>query len=499
VPAGTSRASASVQRARAEADAQLSSQLDRRVRALNDSPEDPRGAFVLLWLQGQRRLSQNLAYAHAQRRANELGKPLVVYEALRFDHPHASDRFHRFVLEGARDNAREAARRGLAYRFFLQTPDSPRGALLALAAQACLAVTDWLPAFIHPSQTRAFAQRARVRVEAVDAAGVAPLSISDKIEIGARTLRPKLHRALPELLRAIVEPDAQLGARPVDWGFDAIDLESDAAIDRAIAALPIDHAVRPVSELRGGRASAQRRLSRFLDEGLAGYAGHRNEPSLDQHASWLSPFLHFGHLGALEIALAARAHVEEKHGASATSAAARELRADLDSFLEELIVRRELGLNFCAREPRHEQYESLPGWARATLAQHASDPRPQLLDDEALERAESPDEIWNAAQRQLVAQGRIHGYLRMLWGKLLLLWSRDGSEALRRMRLFNDKYALDGRDANSDMNFLWCLGLHDRPFPERAIYGTVRSMTSRSTRSKFDLDAYLARWGSAAP
>ncbi len=464
--------------------ARLTQLLHERVRALNDAPEKPENGFVLLWLQGQRRLGQNLAFAHAQRRANELNRPLVVYEALKFNYPHASDRFHRFVLEGAADNAREAASRGVAYRFFLERPDSPRGVLHALAARSCLAVTDWLPTFIHPEQTRAFARRAPVRVELVDAAGIAPLAISEKVEIGARTLRPKLHKRLDELLCEIPEIPARVAApRNLDWGFDESSLESDAQLDALIAGLPIDHTVAPVRALRGGRASAQQRLAAFLKRDLKGYAERRNEPSLSQ-TSWLSPFLHFGHLGAIEIALAVRA--------------ANAPEVDRASFLEELIVRRELAFNFCTREPRHQSIEALPAWARATLSLHESDPRPVLLDDRALENAESPDEIWNAAQRQLVAEGRIHGYLRMLWGKLLLTWSRDANEALRRMRTLNDKYALDGRDACSDSNFLWCLGLHDRPFPERAIYGTVRSMTSRSTRSKFDLDDYLSRWGSGA-
>jgi deoxyribodipyrimidine photo-lyase len=217
-----------------------------------------------------------------------------------------------------------------------------------------------------------------------------------------------------------------------------------------------------------------------LKHELKGYAEERNEPSTGR-TSRLSPFLHFGHLGPVEIALAAK------------SAEAPE--ADLASFLEELIVRRELAFNFCARVPNHQSIDALPGWATQTLLKHSSDPRPALLTDQQLENSQTPDPIWNAAQRQLVAEGRIHGYLRMLWGKLLLLWSADAKEVLRRMRWLNDKYALDGRDSNSDSNFLWCLGLHDRPFPERAIFGTVRSMTSKSTLNKFDMDGYLARWG----
>lgn len=460
-------------------DALLTELLRDRVRALNAAPEAPGAPFVLLWLQGQRRLRQNLAYSHAQRRANELGRPLVVYEGLRHDYPYASDRLHRFVLEGAKDNAADAARRGLAYAFYLQRPGDPRGALHRLAARAAVVVTDWLPTFIHPAQTQALARRCPVRVEVVDAAGVAPLAVSPKLEVAARTLRPKLRKVLPALLQRIPEPAAEAAApRRLDWGFDP--LPEGADLDALCASLPLDHAVRPVPGERGGTRAALARLAAFVRERLPGYAEGRNEPAGDR-ASRLSAHLHFGHLGALEVALAAR-------GSEAPP-------ADREAFLEELIVRRELALNLCARAPDHQSLAPLPAWARATLQAHEKDPRPALPSDEELEQARSPDPLWNAAQRQLVGEGRIHGYLRMLWGKSLLTWSVNATEAFRRMRHLNDKYAIDGRDANSICGFLWCLGVHDRPFPERAIFGTVRSMTSRSTASKFDLGPYLARWG----
>jgi len=180
-------------------DALLSFLLQERVSALNDAPAREAGEFVLLWLQGQRRIRHNLAFAHAQRRANELARPLVVYEGLRRNYPYASERLHHFVLGGAGDNARDCAEHGVAYGFFLETPGSPRGVLHQLAARASVVVTDYLPTFIHPAQTRALAARAQCRVEVVDAAGVAPLSIAPKAEIGARTLRPKIMRRLAEL------------------------------------------------------------------------------------------------------------------------------------------------------------------------------------------------------------------------------------------------------------------------------------------------------------
>ena len=463
-------------------DVLLTSLLAGRVRALNEAPDATDRGFVLLWLQGQRRLRSNLALAHAQRRANELKLPLVVYEAIRLDYPYASDRFHRFVLEGAADNAAAASDRGLLYGFFLQTPKSPRGVLHALAARAAVVVTDWLPAFIHPAQTRALAARASCRVEVVDAAGIAPLSAFPNQELAARTLRPKITRLLPERLLEIPDVRPAVAApKQLDWGFEPLPFPlDDEELGRRIAALPIDHAVAPVAEFRGGTQAALRRLRKFLRDGLPGYAENRNEPSLAQ-TSGMSPYLHFGHLGAGQIALAARQ--------------ADAPQPDKDAFLEELIVRRELGLNFAARNPQHTSIEAAPGWALNTLRAHEQDERKFQYTDEQLEAARTGDEVWNASQRQLVREGKIHGYLRMLWAKNLLFWSPTAKDAHRRISWLNDKYALDGRDAVSATNFLWIFGLHDRPFPERAIFGTVRSMTSGSAMKKLDLDGYLEKFG----
>lgn len=454
-------------------DALLSFLLRGRIAALNDAPDRASAGFVLLWLQGQRRIRQNLAFAHAQRRANELAKPLVVYEGLRGDYPHASARLHRFVLDGVADTARDCAEHGVAFAFFLQTPRSERGVLHRLAARAAVVVTDVLPAFIHPAQTAALARRAPCRVEAVDAAGVAPLSLFPKAEVGARTLRPKLLRALPELLAPIPDmPPRIRELRRFDWGFEPF----RGTPDEGVAQAQVERTVAPVEGVTGGRGAGLRRLAAF---GLGGYDEARNDPAADRQ-SGLSPYLHFGFLGAAEVALWAQQQ--------------RAQEVDREAFLEQLLVRRELALNFCARVPGHDSIDALPAWARKTLAKHFSDERPALVSDEDLDAARSPDPLWNAMQNQLRVEGRIHGWLRMLWGKTLLLWSRDAADALRRMAWLNDRYALDGRDAVSASNFLWCLGLHDRPFPERPVFGVVRSMSLAAAHRKKDLSDYVGKW-----
>ncbi|MGZ6123833.1 MAG: deoxyribodipyrimidine photo-lyase [Myxococcales bacterium] len=441
--------------------------LQDRVRALNELPVRGGGEFVLLWLHGQRRIRHNLAFAHAQRTANELRRPLVVYEGLRRDYPHASERFHHFLLEGVEDTAGDCAAQGVSYAFFLETPGSPRGALHRLASRAALVVADWQPHFIHPAQARALASRARCRVEAVDAAGVAPLALFPRAELAARTLRPKLWKRLPELLQPIPAVEARVRPpRRFDWGFAPWSGVPAAGVEAA----GVPREVARVPGVRGGRAEGLRLLRRFLETGLRGYADARNDLAAGSN-SGLSPYLHFGHLGAAEIALAV------------SRAAAPP--ADRDAFLEQLLVRRELAFNAVARGAR------LPAWAERTLRDHEKDPRPALPADAELEAARSPDPLWNAMQSQLVRDGRIHGWLRMLWGKSLLLWSRNAEEALRRIAWLNDRYALDGRDAVSHTNFLWCLGLHDRPFPERPIFGKVRSMSLANAAGKRDLSGYL--------
>ena len=452
-------------------DALLTELLQNRVAPLNAQPVVASRGFVLLWLQGQRRIRENLAFAHAQRRANELGKPLVVYEGLRRDYPHACARFHRFILDGAADNARDCEEQGVAYAFFLETGQTPRGVLHALSARASLVVTDWLPTFIHPGQTRRLAVRASCLVEGVDAAGSVPLSTFPAPQIGARTVRPRLWKAVvlkhAPRIPARVKPPARF-----DWGFDPLRAPWEDV--SGVPPLPA-----PVEGVRGGRTAGLARLREFIKNKLSGYAESRNEPSSGS-SSWMSPYLHFGHVGATEIALAVRA--------------AHAPAQDEESYLEELLVRRELALNFCARVKNYGSVEALPPWAQKSLAAHAADPR-QRVSLEDLDAARSPDPVWNASQRQLVEEGRIHGYLRMLWGKNLLVFSKDAAEALRRMALLNDRYALDGRDANSWAGFQWCLGMHDRPFPERPVFGVVRSMTSASALRKLDLGPYLARFG----
>jgi deoxyribodipyrimidine photo-lyase len=483
-----------------------------RVTAVNDAPIG-RGRFVLYWMIAARRPAYSHALDHALSRAAELDRPLVVLEPLRAGYPWASDRLHAFVLAGMADNAAAFAAAGITYLPYVEPePGHGRGLLEALARHACLVVTDEHPGFFLPRMVAAAGARLGVRLEQVDGNGLLPLRAADRAYPSAATFRRHLQRALAPHLTAGPSPSPLTGPPPAARGADVPGailrrwppatealLGGDAA---ALAALPIDHSVAPVA-LRGGARAAARALEDFVEHRLPRYAEARNETDPDAGAaSGLSPYLHFGHVGAH----AAAARVWRAAGWDpARLAGARVtgrrvgwwgLPAGAEAFLDELVTWRELGYGFCFHRRDYNLWSSLPTWARETLDAHAADPRPHLYTQQELERAETYDPIWNAAQRQLVGEGRIHNYLRMLWGKKILEWSRSPRAALATLIELNNKYAVDGRDPNSYSGIFWTLGRFDRPWgPVRPIFGTVRYMSSDATRKKLDLDAYLRRWG----
>jgi deoxyribodipyrimidine photo-lyase len=461
---------------------------DLRLRRLNQAPADASGEFVLYWCMAYRRGSDNAALAYAIERANELGLPCVVYESIRPDHPYASDRLHTFALECARDTAAALAERGILHAFFLPgTASEAKGVVRKLAQRAAMVVSDDAPGSIFEAQHTAVARaidRAYVVVD--DACGV-PMALFPKLEVAARTLRPKLLRVRDAWVRPLHEPRPKVAAPRVAWPFDPVDLQR-ADVARLVAACAIDHDVAPVEETPGGSVAAETRLARFVRDRLAGYATDRNDPSRDA-TTGLSAYLHWGAVSARRVALSVRAEAEDRGAKEAG-----------DALLEQLLVRRGLAYNFAARSKDPTSYDAMPGWAKETLATHGADKR-TLVSPEDLEGARSPDELWNAAQLELRARGVIHNYARMLWGKLVLPWMPSPRAAHALLIGLNDKYALDGRDPDGWANIGWCFGLHDRPWPERPVYGTVRTMTSRSARSKLDFESYLDRargWRDAA-
>jgi len=453
---------------------------DPRVRSVNDATARATGEMVLYWMQTYRRAEDNAALAYAILRANDLGLPCVVYEALRPDDPYASARFHTFVLEGASDVAAGLSARGVRHVFFLpRTPDEATGVLATLSSRAALVVTDDFPSSVVSVHTAVLARRATCPVLAVDDNAIVPLALFQKNETGARTLRPKVRRVLDAWLRPLDEPVARVAMKgTLDLPFEPARIDR-ATIPELVRQCAVDHSVAAVDGLRGGSTIAEARAHDFVRRKLSAYEVDRNDPSR-QGTSGLSPYLHFGMISARRVALLAR-------DAGATCGA----EGAAGAFLEQLIVRRGLAYVFARNVPDHRSYEAIPAWARRTLADHATDPRPADVTAADLIDARSPDPLWNAAQRELMNRGVIHGYARTLWGKLPLAWMKDPREVHATLVMLNDRFALDGRDPDGYANIGWCFGLHDRPWPSRPIFGTVRCMTSKSARSKLDFEDYI--------
>jgi deoxyribodipyrimidine photo-lyase len=480
-----------------------------RIRSVNGREIRPDGAYVLYWMTAARRPGWNFGLQRAVEQCRALGRPLVVLEALRAAYPYASDRLHTFVLEGVADNQGAFGKsRALYFPYIEPAPGRGKGLLEAIAANACAVVTDEFPCFFLPRMVEAAGWKLPVSLEAVDSNGLLPLSEAAVAFPTAYAFRRFLQKRLPLHLAQMPEEDP-LKALPdlppprlpaeVARRWPAATPEDLRRPERLVASLPIRHDVGP-TPARGGPKAAGALLARFVRDRLERYDEDRNEPSLEA-TSGLSPFLHFGHISAHKIFAAVAGSEGWSPDRLAPRAGGKKagwwgMSPPAEAFLDQVVTWRGLGYSFCARRP--EEYaglESLPTWAWATLEKHRPDLRPHRYGAAQLEAAETHDPLWNAAQRQLLREGRIHNYLRMLWGKKILEWTRDPQEALDVMARLNDTYALDGRDPNSYAGILWCLGRHDRPWgPERAVYGTVRYMSSESAARKFDLGPYLDRY-----
>ncbi len=478
-----------------------------RLRTANDKGFRPDGQFVLYWMVAFRRTHWNFALQHAADRAAALGKPLVVFEPLRTRYRWASDRLHRFIIAGMRDNQAALADQPVTYFPYVEPqPGAGTPLLHALAKHACTVISDDYPCFFLPHMVKAVADRLPVSLELVDSNGVMPMRAAERTFTVAHSYRRWMQKTIPEHLSTMPAVDPLAGRKlprleslphAIIRRWPAANLPA-LLREGGLAKLPIDHAVGP-GAVAGGPLAAARRLSSFLDETLSHYDEDRNHP--DRHgSSGLSPYLHFGHISAHQVISDLLDHEAwnpaqlgpangKNHGFWNTSTAA-------EGFLDQMLTWREMGFNLTSRHPdSYDRFESLPDWARRTLEEHADDPRPVVYSLDAFESAQTDDELWNAAQRQLVQDGVMHNYMRMLWGKKILHWTNHPREALQILIELNNKYALDGRDPNSYSGIFWTLGRYDRAWgPKRPIFGSVRYMTSDSARKKLQLKQYLERF-----
>jgi deoxyribodipyrimidine photo-lyase len=442
------------------------------IRQLNDADER-NGRYVLYWMQHSQRAWQNPALELAINEANERELPVVVTFGLMADYPEANARHYAFLLQGLADVDEGLKQRGIA---FVVRLGSPHEVALKLAGDAAIVVCDRGYLRHQKQWRRKFARKASVPVLQVEGDVVIPVDeASSKQEVAARTLRPKIHRLLDRYL--VKHEDGEVGKSSRRIGLHSdIDV---GKVDKTLRGLGGDGSVLPVRRFRGGTGEARRRLATFLRGGLGRYEAESRDPARGV-ASTLSPYLHFGQISPLEVARKVR---RAKRGSS----------ADRKGFLEELIVRRELAINFVHHCSDYDSFQCLPGWARKTLDEHRGDGRRHVYTRKQLEAAETHDRYWNAAMTEMVITGFMHNYMRMYWGKKILEWTNTPEYGYRTTLYLNNKYFLDGRDANSFANVAWCYGLHDRPWQEREVFGKIRYMNAKGLERKFDMDAYCKR------
>ena len=479
-----------------------------RIREVNRAGVRGDGDYVLYWMIASRRVNYNFALDRALEYCRKLQRPLVIFEALRCAYAWASERLHRFVIDGMEEKAAACARAKVAYYPYVETDaGAGRGLLEEFAARACVVVTDEFPCFFLPRMVAAAGKRLSVKLEAVDSNGLLPLRATEQVFSRAFDFRRYLQKSLAPHFSEFpaADPLGKAGfsvvvpiPKKIAKGWPAASTALLAGENGTLESLPIDHQVKAAG-LRGGSAVARARMKEFFARKLADYKEKRNQPEMDV-ASGFSPYLHFGFLSVHEVLHQLARHEEWTPRKLALRAnGSREgwwnMSAAAEGFLDELVTWREIGYNFSSHRADYDQYESLPEWARKTLRQHARDERAHLYALEEFAAGATHDALWNAAQMQIVREGWMHNYLRMLWGKKILEWTRTPEEAATIMIELNNRYGLDGRDPNSYSGIFWVLGRYDRPWgPERPIYGQIRYMTSENTARKVSVKNYVAKY-----
>lgn len=442
-----------------------------RIETLNDRKVLP-GEYVLYWMQQSQRAEYNHALEYAVYLANEKLLPVVVLFCLTDAYPEANLRHYTFMIEGLMEAASALRSRGI--KMIVRSGFVP-DVVLHTAQRAAAVVCDRGYLRHQKSWRGLVANQAQCRVVQVESDVVVPVHlVSDKAEYSARTIRPRIHRTLRDFLGEVSEVPA--GKSPetlyMDDGIPEV-------FETFLRSQAIDRSVYPVTNVfRGGTAQAKKRFARFVRNRLSEYAENSNQPQTDG-VSHMSPYLHFGQISPVWLA-----REMEKLAIASPS---------VEAYLEQLVVRRELAMNFTEFTSDYDSFTCLPRWARKTLMDHVLDRREHLYTMQQLEEVQTHDEYFNAAMKEMISTGFMHNYMRMYWGKKILEWSSDPEEALRRLLYLNNKYFLDGRDPNSYAGAAWIFGMHDRAWAEREIYGKVRYMAASGLERKCDIKAYAKK------
>ena len=437
-----------------------------RIKALNKKGVN-KGTYVLYWMQASQRAEHNHALEYAISKGTELRQPVIVFFGITDHFPEANERHYAFMLEGLREVKQSLEKRGIQMVILHKSPE--RGAV-QLARRASLTVVDRGYLRIQRDWRDYVAKRIDCPLIQVESDVIVPVEeTSPKEEYAAATIRSKIHKKLNYFLVPLKQTDPAVDSLSLD--FDSFDIQD---VGKALSKLRIDRSVKEVDSFQGGTKEALRHFEGFLKGKLDQFPELRNDPTLD-NLSHMSLYLHFGQISPVFIAL----KVLETKGPGK------------EAFLEELIVRRELSMNFVFYNEKYDSFEAIPEWAKKTLGVHQKNKRQYIYTHEELELAKTHDPYWNAAQEEMVIKGKMHGYMRMYWGKKILEWSKTPEEAFRIALYLNNKYELDGRDPNGFAGVAWCFGKHDRPWGERPIFGNVRYMNDKGLKRKFDADEYV--------
>jgi deoxyribodipyrimidine photo-lyase len=447
-----------------------------RITIRNREPLRPGGKCVVYWMQRAQRVQENPALDAAIEIANALDLPAVLYFSVMGNFPGANLRHYRFMQQGLRDVAADAAELGAGF-VIRRAPEHTLEAFLE-EVEAIILIGDENPLRGPEAWRAALAKRLRIPFLTVDADVVVPSAVFNRSFVLLHHFRPYLKRQLDRFLIA--------GGRPQPvrrWNPGKPPASFDLSRDITEGFTKLDRAIQPVSSFTGGTHAALARLDYFVRHLLTSYAEQRNHPAVDG-TSRLSPYLHFGQISPVTIALAVR-----QAGAEGVCSA-----ETAEKFLDELIGWRELAVLFVRHNPNYDNWECAEPWARKTLIEHASAARPACYTLAQLERAQTHDELWNAAQREMTATGYMHNYMRMYWAKKILEWSPDPAHAFEWAVLLNDRYQLDGRDPNGYAGIAWAIvGKHDRPWFNRPVFGLIRPLSGASIARKTDVAAYIRR------
>ena len=442
------------------------SNIQTRAKMLNQENIN-NGKYVLYWMQASQRAEYNHALEYGIYKANKINKPLVVFFGITNSYPEANKRHYYFMLEGLKEVEKDLKKKGI--KLVIQNI-SPEIGVVKLAKFASLVVVDRAYTKNERKWIKYVKEMIKCPFVQVESNVIVPIeTISSKEEYSAATFRPKIKKILNQYL--VPMKYQTIKKQSIDLDIPIFDIED---LRKAISKLKVSNNIEKSKIFIGGSSKSRIFLKNFIEKKLDEYSDDKNDPT-KQCVSNMSPYLHFGQISPLEIAL----NILVTDSPS------------MNSYLDELIVRRELAANFVFFNPHYDSFDGLNEWQKRTLNEHRADKRDYLYTLEKFERAETHDPYWNGAQKEMMINGKMHGYMRMYWGKKIIEWTKTPQEAYKIALYLNNKYELDGRDPNGFAGIAWCFGKHDRPWKERAIFGKIRYMNDKGLRRKFDADGYV--------